>query len=79
MEFDAVAQCENPAGMIVVVDLPGGGEAGGQPGDLVGSGEVPVDQPVERRKSEKAKALATVVGDAGCVGMSDAVIAMRKV
>src|SRR5216684_8269659 len=37
--------------MIAVVDLPRGGEAGGQPGDLIGPGVIPIDQPVERGKA----------------------------
>jgi hypothetical protein len=51
--------------MVVLIDLPRGGETGCQPRYLIGPGKIPIDQPVECRKAEKAKTFAAIVGDPG--------------
>jgi hypothetical protein len=61
MERDAVAQRKDPARMVAPINLPRSGEAGCQSGDLIGPGEVPIDQPIERRKAEKAKPFAAII------------------
>src|SRR6266481_6873512 len=63
MKFNAVAQGENPAGVVAVVDLPFAGKARGKPGDSLRMGEIPVDQPVEGGKAAKSKTFAAIIWD----------------
>ena len=79
VEFDALAQVEDPFGPVRLVLFPALGQAGTDVGELVGARQIPRHKAFEHRKAEKAQALAAIVRDPVVVGTSDAVIATRKV
>ncbi len=65
VEFDALAQVEDPFGPVRFVLFPALCQAGTDVGELVGARQIPRRKAFEHRKAEKAQALAAIVGGSG--------------
>ena len=63
-ELDTLAQGENPAGVVARIDFPCGRQPWRQSGNLLGMGEIPIDQAIESSKAEEPISLAAIVRDA---------------
>jgi hypothetical protein len=68
MKFHALAYCADPSQRVGLIRVPGGKQARRNVGKLLSMREIPVDDGIVSRITEKAKTFAAIVGDTMCRG-----------